>query len=218
MNAIIRRVLRYLALRQGRCVSLWLKFGEPSSEDFIEHLRVNVKLYAIGKDCHVNHDANFTDPQYVRLGNNVCLSSCTLVGHDAVVSVLNRAYSKKLDRVGKIDIRDNVFVGTGAIILPGVTIGPNSVVAAGAVVVKDVPEGCIVGGVPAKIIGKTEDLIHKLELETEQLPWFDIIKKRCGGYDAALEPELRRIRVEYFYGEPSRSIMEKRAEKSHVQG
>jgi len=53
---------------------------------------------------------------------------------------------------GHIHIRKNAWIGAGATILPGVTIGENAVVAAGAVVSKDVPTNTIVGGVPAKII------------------------------------------------------------------
>lgn len=49
-------------------------------------------------------------------------------------------------------IKRNAWIGAGATILPGVTIGENSVVAAGAVVSKDVPDNVVVGGVPAKIL------------------------------------------------------------------
>lgn len=51
-----------------------------------------------------------------------------------------------------ITICDNVWIGTGAMILKGVTIGEGAVVAAGAIVTKDVPQRCLVGGVPAKVI------------------------------------------------------------------
>ncbi|TAM99197.1 MAG: sugar O-acetyltransferase [Chitinophagaceae bacterium] len=53
---------------------------------------------------------------------------------------------------GKIHIRKNAWIGAGAIILPGVTIGENAIVASGAVVSKDVPDNTIAGGIPAKII------------------------------------------------------------------
>jgi acetyltransferase-like isoleucine patch superfamily enzyme len=197
---VIKKVLAWMALRHGRCVGLWLRVCQPRGDDYIEHLRRNVKLHHIGRNCHINHDATFTDPQYVRIGDNVCLSSCTLVGHDAVVSVLNRAYGVKLDSVGKIDIRDNVFIGIGAIILPGVTIGPNAVVAAGAGGSSYVPESTIVGGVPAKVIGQTVDLVEKLQHATSKLPWAHLIQQRHGAYDPLLEPELKRMRVEHFFG------------------
>ena len=51
-----------------------------------------------------------------------------------------------------IHIKRNVWIGAGATILPGVTVGENSVVAAGAVVSKDVPANCVAGGIPAKVI------------------------------------------------------------------
>jgi carbonic anhydrase/acetyltransferase-like protein (isoleucine patch superfamily) len=111
------------------------------------------------------------------------------------------AYGARVESVGKIDIRDNVFIGHGAIILHGVTIGPNAVVAAGAVVNKDVLPGTIVGGVPAKQIGTVEGLLAKLEKRTEQFPWADLIKNRKGGFDPTIEAELVRQRVGYFYPE-----------------
>jgi acetyltransferase-like isoleucine patch superfamily enzyme len=58
--------------------------------------------------------------------------------------------------LGSILIKKNAWIGAGATILPGVTIGENSIVAAGAVVTKDVPDNCIVGGIPAKFIKTIE--------------------------------------------------------------
>jgi len=127
------------------------------------------------------------------------LSSCALIGHDGSIAVLNKAYNVKLDSVGKIEIKDNVFVGYGAIVLPGVTIGPNAIVGAGSVVTKDVPENSIVAGVPARQVGEVSVLVEKLQRETDELPWADIIKQREGAFDSLLEPELIRLRVKYFY-------------------
>jgi acetyltransferase-like isoleucine patch superfamily enzyme len=53
---------------------------------------------------------------------------------------------------GHIHIKKNAWIGAGATILPGVTVGENSVVAAGAVVSKDVPDNTVVGGIPAKVL------------------------------------------------------------------
>ena len=63
--------------------------------------------------------------------------------------------------MGTIEVFDNVFIGTGSLILNGVKIGPNAIVAAGSVVTKDVPEGTIVGGNPAKVIGTVDNFIEK---------------------------------------------------------
>jgi len=180
---------------------LYVRLYPPSADEYAELLRRHGRLHRIGVHCRINNDVNITDPPYVRLGDNVTLSSCSLLGHDGVVGVFNLAYGAKLDAVGPIDIKDNVFVGFGAIIMPGVTIGPDAVVAAGAVVTKDVACGDIVGGVPARPIGRVDELLSRLEQQTQQLPWADLIKRRSGVFDADMEAELIGMRVRYFYPE-----------------
>ena len=148
---------------------------------------------------------NIPNPQYVKIGNNVILTACSLFGHDGSIAMLNRAYNVKLDKVGKVEIKDNVFIGHLAIVQPGVTIGPNAIVGAGSVVTKDVLEGMIVAGVPARPIGRVTDLVGKLKKQTEQLPWYDLIQQREGGFDGLLEPELIKRRVLYFYGKENQT-------------
>ncbi|MDB5349036.1 MAG: acetyltransferase [Planctomycetota bacterium] len=196
---LAKKIVRWMALEHGRASGLYRSLCAPMNDEYAEFLRRHGRLRQVGDHCLINSDVTITDPEYVRLGDNVCLSTCTLVGHDGSIAVLNRAYGVKLDSVGKIDIRDNVFVGHGAILLPGVTIGPNAIVAAGAVVTRDVAEGDIVAGVPARPIGRVDELVHRLEAKTQQLPWADLIMRRDGGFDAAIEPELIRRRVQHFY-------------------
>ncbi|MCF6194269.1 MAG: hypothetical protein L3J46_08045, partial [Kangiellaceae bacterium] len=66
------------------------------------------RFYSIGNDCAFWPYTNITNPEYTRLGNNVMLTACTILGHDGSIAVLNKAYGKKLDRVGKEDIKENV--------------------------------------------------------------------------------------------------------------
>lgn len=178
---------------------MYARIFRPGGGEWADYLRLHGQFRSIGKNVSINLDATITDPPYVRIGNNVSLSTCSLIGHDGVVAVLYDAYGARVDAVGKIDIRDNVFIGYGAIILSGVTIGPDAVVAAGAVVTSDVPSGTIVAGVPAKPIGKVDALLVKLQERTETYPWAELIKNRDGGFDARIEPELVRQRVAYFY-------------------
>lgn len=203
MNLIKKLALRFLkngALKYNRFSRLYLKFCRPSSLEYAQYLSRHGGFYSIGTDTSINIGVNITDPAYVSIGNNCALSNCTLLGHDGVVRIINNAYNKKIDSVGKIVIHDNSFIGHGAIVMPGVVIGPNSVVAAGSVVNKDVPPHTVVGGVPAKPIATTESLVNRLEARSNAYPWIHLIQKRVGVFDPAMEPELVRMRVEYFYG------------------
>ena len=201
MIHILRAVLRFIALRTGKLSRLYVKICKPSGKEYASYLKKYGNFYSIGENCIIYPFTNIPDPEYVRIGNNVLLSGCSLFGHDGCIEVLNRAYKVKLEKVGKFDIKDNVFIGDGAIINPNVTIGPNAIVAAGSVVSHDVEEGTIVGGVPAREIGKVQDLVDKLKAETEQLPWYDLIQKREGAYDPSMEAELKQRRVKYFFGD-----------------
>lgn len=201
MKALLRRILRYLAFEQGRAVGLYKRFCNPSGDDWAAWLKRRGAFHAMGEHCSIQTNVTITDPAYLRLGNNVRLTGCTLFGHDGSVNMLNRAYGLKLDRVGKIDIRDNVFVGHGAIILPGVTLGPNAIVAANAVVNRDVPPGTIVAGAPARVVGNIDRLVERLREQTEQLPWAALLARRTGSFDPALQVELDRIRIQHFFGD-----------------
>lgn len=197
---LIKKFLRHCAFKHGRFVKLYMRICRPWGDEYAQFLRTRGIVHSVGEHCHINPGVSMTDPAYVRIGNNVIMADCTLIGHDASAAMLERAYQTKLDAVGKIDIRDNVFIGHGAIVLPGVTIGPNAIVAAGSVVTKDVKEGTVVGGVPAKQISLTSDRVKRLRDETTKLPWAYLIESRKKGFDHRIEPELVAQRVSYFYG------------------
>jgi serine acetyltransferase len=130
----------------------------------------------------------------------VQMATCTVLGHDGSVAMLNRAYGVVLDSVGPVRLKDNVFIGHNSIVMPNVTIGPNAIVAAGALVTRDVPEGKIVSGVPAKVVGSVDALVAFRELQTKELPWADLLMARgVSAYDPALEPELLKRRVAHFF-------------------
>lgn len=200
----LQRLLQYFAHEHGRFASVWFRVCRPSNHEYARYLRRWGGFHAIGENTTITRGAVFTDPSYVRIGSNCGISVATFIGHDGSIRVLNNAYGVRLDAVGKIDIRDNSFIGYGAIIMPGVTIGPNSVVGAGTVVTKDVPPNTVVGVASTRRLMSTDELVERKLTRARTYPWYPLIEQRVGDYDAALEPELLRQRVAAFYApEPS---------------
>lgn len=114
----------------------------------------------IGKDCQIQRVSFGTEPYLIEIGNHVQITGGTKFFTHGAAWVLREKYPK-IDFFGKIKIGNNVYIGNNALILAGVTVGSNVIIAAGAVVTKSVSDGCIVGGNPAKVIGKVSDFEKK---------------------------------------------------------
>ena len=131
----------------------------PTETGRTKYLKKKNILGGVGNNVHFNPRVYPTDPQYLKIHNNVCIArGVNFIMHD-VMCLMFKCMDPQNDYVqhrGCIEIMDNVFVGSGAQICPNVKIGPNAIVAAGAVVTKDVPPNSVVGGVPARVIGEFE--------------------------------------------------------------
>ncbi|MCC8137119.1 MAG: acyltransferase [Clostridiales bacterium] len=106
-------------------------------------------------------------PELVSIGNNVEVASgVRFVVHDAIHEVINNDGHSGVtveENKGEIIIGDNVFIGAGAIILPGVKIGSNVIVGAGSVINKDLPDNSVCVGVPCKVIGTYDGYVKAIE-------------------------------------------------------
>lgn len=103
----------------------------------------------IGKNVFINHACTFLDLGGITIEDDVQIGpKVNLITEN---HLLNPSKRKFLD-LKSILVKRNAWIGAGATLLPGVTIGENAVVAAGAVVNKDVPANTVAGGIPAKII------------------------------------------------------------------
>ncbi|WP_430507691.1 DapH/DapD/GlmU-related protein [Rossellomorea marisflavi] len=112
------------------------------------------KNISIGKDVFFNTGCSFQDRGGIHIGDG------SLIGMNVNIATLNHGLDMKTRHTtyaSPVTIGKNVWIGSGATILPGVTIGDRAVVAAGAVVTKDVPEGTVVAGVPAKVVKTIEE-------------------------------------------------------------
>ena len=137
----VRRLLSELF---GYTVPASLRVFPPFYTDFGKNITV-------GENVFINACCHFQDHGGVTLGDG-----CQ-IGHNVVFATLNHGLSpeeRPITYPAPIVLERNVWVGSNATILQGVAIGENAVVAAGAVVTRDVPANTIVGGVPAKFIRK----------------------------------------------------------------
>lgn len=145
-----------------------------------------IYLDSYGKQLHVNHKSHFT--KKVRLGNNcnfngmdVTGAGCVIIGdnfHSGVECMIitsdhnfdfgTRIPYDETHITKQITIKDNVWFGNRVTVTGNVTIGEGAILAAGAVVTKDVPDMAIVGGNPARIL-KFRNKEHYLELKAKGL-------------------------------------------------
>lgn len=130
------------------------------------------KLKFVGKNVIIKDEVMFINPStisiddysmigercYIRGGGNIVIGKYCQMANNVIIVTTNHLLDKDL-YYGNIEnkdvvIGDNVWIGSGAKIMPGVKIDDNSVIGAGSVVTKDVDANVVVGGVPARVIKK----------------------------------------------------------------
>lgn len=130
----------------GRKVDKTFRLFPPFHTDCGKNIKV-------GKNVFINSCCKFQDQGGIEIGNGV------LIGHNVTLATLNhdeRPNYRQNIYPKPIKIGDNVWIGSNATILQGITIGNGAIVGANALVTKDVPTNTIVAGVPAKVIRKVE--------------------------------------------------------------
>ena len=168
-NGLSYRFDDYLYSKQKECSKIISKlgnlpFGSKGRDKYLKKLFSSVGTgcvikegfrcnfgfnITIGSDCYINYNVTMLDSYRISVGNNVFIAPNVLIS--AVTHPLEAANRRNLQG-GTVVIEDDVWIGAGAIVLPNVAIGKGAVIAAGAVVTKDVPKNTVVGGIPAKFI------------------------------------------------------------------
>lgn len=132
--------------------------------DKIKHYKALKNGLKEGNNVTIMGGVNFgSEPYLIELADNVRLSfNVTFVTHDGGTWTFrdNKRYADVI-RYGKIYVGEHTFIGTGVIIMPGVTIGKRCVIGAGAVITRDIPANSVAVGVPAKVISTTEQYAEK---------------------------------------------------------
>ncbi|MBC5630265.1 acyltransferase [Clostridium sp. NSJ-6] len=156
---MIKRIFSFIRARVRKRIleEIWL-------EDYVK------RGMKIGENCSIQPRCifDYSHCNLITIGDNVTIApQAYLLAHDASTK-RDLGYTK----VGQVIIEDNVFVGARALIMPGVTVGKNSIVAADSVVTKDVPPNSIVAGNPARVIETKIKYIEKNRELLELLPKF----------------------------------------------
>ena len=140
LQAVVKELL-------GKCENAWI--NPPFYCDYGFNIEV-------GRNLFINYNCTILDVAKVNIGDNVLIApnvSIYTAGHPLHADTRKTGYEYGIP----VTIGDNVWIGGNRIIMPGVTVGCNSVIGAGSVVTKDVPDWTVVAGNPARVIRKITD-------------------------------------------------------------
>ncbi|MBU6342549.1 MAG: sugar O-acetyltransferase [Bacteroidetes bacterium] len=161
-EAVSETLIKLASLNSATSIQeIRAKLGEITGQTIPDTTTVFAPFYtnfgrhiSLGHHVFINHGCSFLDLGGITIGDDVLIApmvSISSESHPVEPSM------RKMLVLKPVVIQNKVWIGARATILPGVTVGANSVVAAGAVVTQDVPSNVVVGGVPAKIIKHLDD-------------------------------------------------------------
>ncbi len=128
---------------------------------------------SVGVDCRIFIRNFGSEPFLIEVGNRVTISSgARIITHDGAAWLVRDDKGRRY-RYRRVVIGNDVFIGMNAIIMPGVRIGNCVIVAPGCVVTKSVPDGCIVGGIPGRIIGSFDEYKNRALMRFSSLQLVD---------------------------------------------
>lgn len=174
---LLKTIIKKIRIMKANCSSeSKLKYLRSLGASIGDHTRLNCSVNAFG-----------TEPYLIEVGQD-CLFAADVrfFTHDGGVKVLSDlGYfgDERMDIIAPIKVGNNVYIGSGVQILPGVTIGNNCVIGASAVVTRDIPDNSVAVGIPARVIRTIDEYYHNAITKGRLYP------------TAKLNPEDKR---EYF--------------------
>lgn len=185
--SILHDCLRYMALEHDALVGLYRKVCRPNGDEWAAYLRRH-RVRRMGEHCSVQTDVTIPNPDHVTMGDNVRLTGCSIFCHDGVVNMVNRALGTTLDKVGDVAIGDDVFIGAGAKVQPGVSIGNRVIVGVNAVVSKDVPSNSVIVGAN-KVVCTFDEFVARLSRRQPASPKSKLMQR----FESSLTPPERAL-------------------------
>ncbi len=131
----------------------------------------------IGDNCDIDTKFFGSEPYLITIGNHVQVTNDVKFFTHGGGWIFRERYPN-FDTFGKITIKDNVYIGNNAMLLPGVTIGNNVIIGAGSVVTKSVGDNTIVAGNPAKVVGRVDELEQRMLLYNVNTKGKSVVEKR----------------------------------------
>lgn len=154
--------------RLRHTLRLWTILSPAARVKYIKNHDI---FYSMGDNCSIMSRTIPIYPKLIKLGNNVHLASdVLLVPHDITHAMLNKSRHIRdivgddyrfHEKVGCIEIGDDVFIGARTIILPDVRIGSHVIIGAASLVNKDIPDNCVAAGVPARVVCPLDEYLKK---------------------------------------------------------
>lgn len=153
------KMLRFLTGLPGRIIR---KYRVQS--DFLGYARsIGVRMGSNVRIYSSDPSMFGSEPFLITLGNNVYITgNVKFITHDGGTLILRKEIPD-LDYTAPISVGNDVYIGTEAIILPGVTIGNRCIIGAGSVVTKDIPDNSVAAGVPARVLKTTDKYLESMK-------------------------------------------------------
>ncbi|WP_026524028.1 acyltransferase [Butyrivibrio sp. MB2005] len=173
-----------------------LYFKSLSPEKKAKYLKD--KVHYLGENVQIYTTDIGTEPYLISIDDNVTVAAGVhFITHDVSCFHVSRYLKLKnrLDKVGSIVLHKNCMIGAHTILMPGCSVGENSIIAAGSIVTKAVPDGEVWGGNPAKFIMTIDEYSNKLLEINNKYPWMKNGKVIAPHGSSRLE----EIREKYFF-------------------
>ena len=158
LEEIPNRILKKTSKNVPYSLKKWLASNHPDHE--IRNMFFKLTGVFVGNDSFINPNVIIVDDRYsdvkIRIGNRVAIAPGVIIISSSSPNNSrlkeNEYVKRNLFKTEDVVIEDDAWIGAGAILMPGIKVGRESIVGAGAVVIEDVPDRTIVVGVPAHIV------------------------------------------------------------------